>query len=199
MAEHGNRPALLVIDMQNDFVMPGSRLYNAGGRALIPAINRLAEAARVAGVPVVWVMQGHRPGQVDFGREGDVSPPHCVEGTAGAALAEGLAPQPGDLTVVKRRYSGFFGTDLDQLLRCLDCDRVVLAGINTDGCVLATALDAHARDYGLTVVADATSAGHPPLQAAALEVMSRMQPGVVQTAQAVIERWAAEPVAAEAA
>lgn len=197
MAAFGTRPALLIIDMQNDFLTPGSRLFNAGGRRLVPAVNGLAEAARAHGVPVVWVVQGHRAGQVDFGREADISPPHCVEGTPGAALADGLRVRPGDLTVVKRRYSGFFGTDLDQLLRCLGRDRVVLAGINTDGCVLATALDAQARDYGVTVVADATSAGDEAAQGPALAIMGRMQPGVVQTAAEVMQAWAAQPQALE--
>jgi nicotinamidase-related amidase len=186
-----DRPALLIVDMQNDFLTSGGRLYNAGARDLIPPINALAATARAQGVPVVWVIQEHRRQLVDFGREADISPFHCVEGTAGAALAAGLERQDTDFTVIKRRYSGFYATDLDLLLRCLDRNRVVVTGINSDGCVLATALDAHARDYRVTVVTDATGAGVAEAQAAALGMLGRMQPGVVSTVAEVRQQWEA--------
>jgi len=184
-----DRPALLIIDMQNDFLTPGSRLYNAGARDLIPHISALAAAARAQAVPVIWVIQEHRRQLVDFGREADISPAHCVEGTPGAALAAGLERRDTDFTVIKRRYSGFYATDLDLLLRCLDRNRVVVTGINSDGCVLATALDAHARDYRVTVVADATGAGMPEAQSAALGMLGRTQPGVVMTVAEVEQQW----------
>ncbi len=188
-----DRPALLIVDMQNDFLTPGGRLHNAGARDLILPINSLAAAARAQGVPVIWVIQEHRRQLVDFGREADISPVHCVEGTPEAALAAGLERRDADFTVIKRRYSGFYATDLDLLLRCLDRNRVVVTGINSDGCVLATALDAHARDYRVTVVADATSAGVPEAQAAALGMLGRMQPGVVMTVAEVKQQWQALP------
>lgn len=186
-----DRPALLIVDMQNDFLMPGGRLYNAGARDLIPHINALAAAARAQDVPVIWVIQEHRRQLVDFGREADISPVHCVEGTPGATLVAGMERQDTDFTVIKRRYSGFYATDLDLLLCCLDRNRVVVTGINSDGCVLATALDAHARDYRVTVVTDATGAGVPEAQAAALEMLGRMQPRVVMTAAEVKQQWEA--------
>jgi len=186
-----DRPALLIVDMQNDFLTPGGRLYNAGARDLIPHINTLATAARAQAVPVIWVIQEHRRQLVDFGREADISPVHCVEGTPGAALAAGLERRDTDFTVIKRRYSGFYGTDLDLLLRCLDRNRVVVTGINSDGCVLATTLDAHARDYRVTVVADACGAGVPEAQAAALGMLGRTQPGVVMTVAEVKQHWEA--------
>lgn len=181
-----HRPALLVIDMQNDFLKPDSRLYNSGARALIPTVNRLAAAARVAGLPVIWVVQQHRRQLVDFGREADISPTHCVEGTPGAELAAGLERDENDFTVIKRRFSGFYATDLDLLLRCLNCNTVVLAGINTDGCVLATAVDAHARDYYVRVASDGTAGWDPAACQAALASLARLQPGVVfETADAL--------------
>ncbi len=173
------RPALLVIDMQNDFLTPGSRLFNEGALALLPSINHLTEAARAARVPVVWVIQEHRRQLVDFGREGDISPVHCVEGTMGAQLVGGLAQSVSDFRVVKRRFSGFHATDLDLLLRCLDRNAVLLAGINSDGCVLATAVDAHARDYYVRVVAQATSGWDEAAHAAALASVSRLQPAAL--------------------
>lgn len=173
------RPALLVIDMQNDFLTPGSRLFNAAAQVLLPGINRLTTAARAGSVPVIWVVQEHRRQLVDFGREGDISPVHCVEGTPGASLADGLGQAANDFMVIKRRFSGFFATDLDLLLRCLDRNAILLAGINADGCVLATALDAHARDYYVRVVAEATAGWDDHAHTAALASVDRLQPGAV--------------------
>lgn len=173
------RPALLVIDMQNDFLTPGSRLFNAGARSLMPAINLLTTAARAGGAPVIWVVQEHRRQLVDFGREGDISPVHCVEGTPGANLVDGLDQDVNDFKVIKRRFSGFYATDLDLLLRCLDRNAVVLAGINADGCVQATAVDAHARDFYVRVVAEATAGWDDRTVEAALSSLGRLQPGAV--------------------
>ena len=173
------RPALLVIDMQNDFLTPGSRLFNAGAQLLLPAINHLTAAARAGGVPVIWVVQEHRRQLVDFGREGDISPVHCVEGTPGANPVDGLEQDANDFKVIKRRFSGFFATDLELLLRCLGRNAIVLAGINADGCVLATAVDAHARDYFVRVVAEATAGWDDIATEAALASLGRLQPGAV--------------------
>jgi nicotinamidase-related amidase len=173
------RPALLVIDMQNDFLKPDSRLYNRGAPGLVPVINRLTAAARANKVPVIWVRQEHRRQLVDFGREGEISPVHCVEGTPGAALVADLDRANDDFTVIKRRFSGFYATDLDLLLRCLNRNLVLLAGINTDGCVQATAVDAHARDYYIRVVVEATAGWDEPAYQAALASLDRLQPGVV--------------------
>lgn len=186
-----DRPALLIVDMQNDFLTSSGRLYDAGAHNLIPLINTLAATARAQNVPVIWVIQEHRRQLVDFGREADISPIHCVEGTPGAALAAGLQRHEADFTVIKRRYSGFYATDLDLLLRCLGRNRVVVTGINSDGCVLATALDAHARDYCVTVVADACNASATEMHGAALSMLGRMQPDVVMTVAEVKQRWEA--------
>ena len=99
------KPALLIIDMQNDSIKPESRLYTPGAVAIVPIINQLAKAARTGGAPVIWINQEHRKQLVDFGREADISPIHCVEDTAGANLIDGLICQDNDYTVIKRRYS----------------------------------------------------------------------------------------------
>lgn len=187
MNEHPkNKPALLIIDMQNDFNDPNTRLYSKKAKALIPTINRLTEIARSKKVPVIWIIQEHRHQLVDFGREGDISPTHCVEGTRGAELIDDLIRDADDFTVIKRRYSGFYATDLDLLLRCLGCDTVILTGIAADGCVQATGVDAHARDYHVRVVADATAGTSEEAHRAVLGAMGRMQPGVVITAEETI-------------
>ncbi len=173
------KPALIIIDMQNDFANSSSRLFVPRAKEIIPFINELTVAARMAGQPVVWVIQQHRHQLIDFGRESDISPVHCVEGRPGAELMDGLIVDKDDYFVIKRRYSGFYCTDLDLLLRSLGCDTVILTGIATDGCVQATALDAQARDYYLRVVCDATATFNDAGRDAALETMSHMQRGVM--------------------
>ena len=173
------RFALLIIDMQNDFADPNTRLYSKRAQDLIPVINTLTGSGRSNNVPVIWVNQEHRRQLVDFGREGDISPVHCVEGTLGAALIAELNYEDTDHTVIKRRYSGFYATDLDLLLRCLNCNTIMLTGIATDGCVQATAGDAQARDYYVRLVSDATYGTGDEASAAAIEAMGRMQSNVV--------------------
>ena len=181
------KPALLIIDMQNDGIKPESRLYTPGALNIIPAINRLSTTARSHSVPVVWICQEHRHQLTDFGREADISPIHCVEDTRGSALIDGLVQLPEDYTVIKRRYSGFYTTDLETLLRCLQVDTVVVTGIITDGCVLMTAMDAHARDFYLRVVTDATATTDDEAHQAALRIMARTQPGVLVNADKAVE------------
>jgi nicotinamidase-related amidase len=181
------KPALLIIDMQNDGIKPESRLYTPGAKALVPVINKLANVARSAGVPVIWITQEHRRQLVDFGREADISPIHCVEGSAGADIIEGLERLDGDYTVIKRRYSGFYNTDLEVLLRCLGVDTVILTGIITDGCVLMTAMDAHARDFYLRVVADGCATTDDEAHRAALRIMARTQPNVVIDSEEAVQ------------
>lgn len=173
------KPALLIIDMQNDGIKPDSRLYCPAAVGLIPTINRLASTARAHNLPVIWVCQEHRRQLTDFGREADISPVHCVEDSYGAQLIDGLERLPQDYKVIKRRYSGFYNTDLEVLLRCLQVDTVVVTGMITDGCVLMTAMDAHARDFYVRVVSDGCATTDDETHQAALKMMARTQPGVV--------------------
>ncbi len=181
------KPALLIIDMQNDGIKPESRLYTPGALEIIPAINQLSAAARSSNIPVIWICQKHRHQLTDFGREADISPIHCVEDTRGVALIDGLVQLPEDYTVIKRRYSGFYNTDLETLLRCLQVDTVVVTGIITDGCVLMTAMDAHARDFYVRVVTDATATTDDEVHQAALRIMARTQPGVLVSSEEAIK------------
>ncbi len=174
-----HQSALAIIDMQLDFMDPQTRLFVPRAREIIPAINMLTASARSARRPVIWIIQQHRRQLVDFGRELDQSPVHCVEGTPGAELDPDIVVNQDDFFVIKRRYSGFYCTDLDLLLRSLNCDSLFVAGIATDGCVQATALDAHARDYRVRVICDATAAFSDAGRDTALEALAHMQPGVV--------------------
>ncbi len=148
------RRALLVIDMLNDFVTPGGALYCGDtARAIIPRVRAAIERFRQAGDPVIFVSDTHRQDDPEF----QVWPVHCVRGTEGARVPETIAPAAGDYVIPKRRYSGFFGTDLDLLLRELGVDELVLAGTCTNICVFFTAADARMRNYRVTVLEDAVA------------------------------------------
>jgi nicotinamidase-related amidase len=147
-----HKMAILVIDMQRDFIDPGAPIECPGGREIIPAIRRLLDVARRGALPVIYTQEAHRRQGVDFGRELDGEEPvHCVEGTPGVEIVPDLAPQPGDFVLVKRRYSAFFATDLDLLLRGLGVDTLILTGAATDVCVRATAQDAQQLNYWVVV------------------------------------------------
>jgi nicotinamidase-related amidase len=98
-----------------------------------------------------------------------------------------LVQLPEDYTVIKRRYSGFYNTDLETLLRCLQVGTLVVTGIITDGCVLMTAMDAHARDFYLRVVTDATATTNDEAHQAALRIMARTQPGVLVNSEEAVK------------
>ncbi|HHY38668.1 MAG TPA: cysteine hydrolase [Clostridia bacterium] len=179
------RVALLVIDMQNDFVGPAPVMKCEGGRDIIPRVIEVVRAARQAGVPVIHVIQEHRRQLVDFGRELDVSPVHCVEGTPGARPVEGLEPEGDDFVVIKRRFSGFLHTDLDLLLKGLGVERLIITGVATDGCVRATAVDAHQLGYRVSVVGDCVAGATMERHAGALLSLATLQPeGVIDQKRA---------------
>ena len=147
------RPAVLVIDMQRDFVDEGAPIECPGARAIVRHILDLTARARRNDVPVIYTQEAHRAAKVDFGLELDYEEPeHCLEGSPGVELLPALRPQRGDHLIVKRRYSAFFATDLDLLLKGLGVDTLVLTGVATDVCVRATAQDAQQLNYRVVVV-----------------------------------------------
>ncbi len=145
--------ALLIVDMLVDFVKPYGKLYVPKAEEIIPKIRMLKDAFRGKGLPVIYTNDSHLP-KVDA--EFRVWKEHAVRGTPGAQVVDELKPEEGDFVVHKRRYSAFFGTDLDVLLRELNVDEVVLTGVATNVCVLHTAADAFFRGYKITVVSDGT-------------------------------------------
>lgn len=142
--------AVLVIDMLKDFVLPEGALPVPGAMELADRIAGFLQEARAKGVPVIYVCDSHDPDDPEFRRW----PPHCVRGTEGAQVVEVLAPQPGDRRVEKRRYSAFFGTELEGILEELSVDTLILTGLLTDVCVYSTALDAGQRGFRVVVPRD---------------------------------------------
>ena len=165
--------ALLVIDMERDFVEEGAVQETPGGRALISTINGLATWAREHGVPVIFTLEMHRSDRSDYGIELEYDPVHCLEGSAGCELARGLAVEPTDYRITgKRRYDAFLGTDLDLLLRSKKVENLVCCGVTTHVCVMNTVFTARNLDYRVLLLRDAVAAVSPDHQAAALLCMS---------------------------
>jgi nicotinamidase-related amidase len=143
--------ALIIVDMLDDFV--GGALANPRAQAMVPALERLLEHARSNGWVVVFSNDAHEPGDPELVVWGE----HAMAGTPGAQVIAELAPRPGEREIVsdKRAYGAFDGTGLDEQLRALGVDEVVLTGQHTHICVRHTAYGALIRHYRITVPRDA--------------------------------------------
>ncbi len=142
--------ALLVIDMLNDFIKQDGTLVVPGAERIIPKVLEILDEARRAAVPVIYVADAHLPDDSEF----EVWPSHALQDEWGGEVIEELAPLKGDFVIRKRRYSAFFGTDLDLLLRERGMRHLYLTGVLTNICIYATALDAGMRGYGVSVFRD---------------------------------------------
>jgi nicotinamidase-related amidase len=165
--------AILVIDMENDFVASGAVQETPGGREIIPAINRLIAWGRSRDLPIIFTQEMHRSDRSDYGIELEYDPVHCLEETSGCELADGLNVKPHDYRIRnKRRYDCFLGTDLDLLLRCKKVENLICCGVTTHVCVMSTVCTARNLDYRVFVPQDAVAAVSRDHQAAALLCMS---------------------------
>ena len=155
------RSALLIIDMQNDFVRPGGPLQVAGAEQIVPAIRDVLHSFRKARLPVFHVIRVHRSTGVDVEitrRDIFRTTPFAVEGTPGAAVIRELEPSVGEHIVKKTRMSAFFNTDLDLMLRALGVGSLIVTGIQTPNCIRTTVFDAMAHNYEVFLVRDAVAA-----------------------------------------
>ncbi|MWA05730.1 isochorismatase family protein [Actinomadura sp. LD22] len=144
--------ALLVMDVQNMIV---DRFQDDG---YLPRLARAVDAARDAGIPVIYVVVGFRPGYPEVHPRNKVFGPMAERGfepdEASTAVAAAVAPRPGEVVIAKKRISGFAGSDLDLVLRSGGIEHLVLTGIATSGVVLSTLTQAADLDFRLTVLAD---------------------------------------------
>lgn len=140
--------ALLVIDMLQDFATEDGALYVGPTVAdILPCVERELSAARASGALVVHVRDQHHPDDTEF----RIFPEHCVRGTFGGEIVAALSPVEGEKVVDKRRYSAFFGTDLDLALREKGIRRLRMVGVCTNICILYTAADARMLNYDVVV------------------------------------------------
>jgi nicotinamidase-related amidase len=146
------RPVLIVIDMLNDFL---DRWETMRKKELIQSINDLVGLVRTSGHPVVWVRQEFEPDLQNASPEMKAKGIRItIKGTAGCQILSELAVAPSDPVIVKKRYSAFFGTNLDEVLNRLHPDSIILAGINTHACIRMTAIDAYQRDWPVILASD---------------------------------------------
>jgi nicotinamidase-related amidase len=188
--------AVLVIDMQRDFVDAGAPIECAGARDIVPAIAALLDAARELAVPVIYTQERHRADGIDL-ELSNSEPEHCLDGTPGGEIIPALAPRPGDYVVVKRRYSGFFATELDLLLRSLHAGTLVICGAATDVCVRATAQDAHQLNYRVIVPPECVAGTTAEAHAAALRNIGYVFGSVTSLAQLLAGLRSDQPRTAE--
>ncbi len=173
--------ALIVVDMQNDFVKPGGALVVESAAATIPAVQRLLGLARTRGVRVFYTQDTHQEGDPEFSIWGR----HVLEGTWGWQIVEELAPRPGERVIQKLRYDGFFGTSLDHELRLAGTETVIVCGTVANICVLHTAGSAALRGYRVILPVDAVSAITPFDLQAAIRQVSFLYRGVITTSEGI--------------
>jgi len=169
--------------MLRDFLEPGAPLEVPKARDIVPKLKKLLEEARRAKIPIVYVCDSHR----EFDWEFSIWPKHCVEGTRGSEVVDELKPERGDIIVRKRRYSGFYGTDLEMVLRELGIEEVIVTGILTNICVLFTAADAFMRGFKVVVVRDCTASTSSELHEAALKIMEVALKARIVTSEELIK------------
>lgn len=192
-------PVLVVVDIQEGGAMTADEAgipVMPGHADRVEVAQRLLAAARAADLPVVFFQEVHRPSGVDFGRELDgTEGVHCVEGQPGTDLEPSLRPildgSRPEFHIVKRRYSGFIGTEFDIVLRGLKADTLILIGGLTDVCVHYTFADAHQRDYYVRVVSDCVGGSSQKRHDAALDAMEYLQTGAVRTSTDILDSFAA--------
>ena len=161
------KTAMLVVDMQNDFVQEGAPIEIPRARAMVPRLNRLLDVCRAHKIPVIYVRHVIRGGDIDAGRLADHhaairNNKAIIAGTPNVEIYEGLKPHPGDLVVAKPRYSAFYGTDLEAILRSKSIDTLIISGTVTSVCCDSTARDAFSRDYKVIFLSDGTAARDLP-------------------------------------
>ena len=181
---------LIVVDIQKSAfmdvkagipVMPGYRENMERARSIV-------DAAHASGTPVIFFQEIHRRDMIDYGRELDGSEDiHCLEGEPGTPVAaDEMDMRPTDYFIHKRRYSCFFGTELEILLKGLKAETLILVGGMTDVCVHYTFVDGHQHDYYMRVVKDCVGGTSPEAHQASLNAMEYLQDGALRSAEEII-------------
>lgn len=160
--------ALLVIDMQKFFLDPASASYTCGGPVILPRVKQLVDAFRRAQRPVIFTRHVHHPQGTDLGIMGWWWQDNCVDGTPESEIVDELAPLPTETVIKKHRYSAFYNTDLETVLRCSDVKDLVICGVMSNMCCESTARDAYFRDYRVFFPADANGTICDEMQVATL-------------------------------
>jgi len=162
--------AVLVVDMLRGFLEKGHPLYCGDKcRRVIPNVQRLLERELTQGSKVFFICDNHDPDDLEF----KMFPPHCIAGTPEAEIIPEFAKYPGEI-IPKKRYSGFFGTNLEQRLKELKPDKLIICGVLTNICVLHTTADARNRDYPAEVPIDGVASPDEKAHRFALEHIEKV-------------------------
>ena len=189
--------ALLVVDVQNDFVSPKGSAAQRGedvsaSVAMVPRLIRLIDEARRVGLTVVYIKTTHgewtdTPSWI-YRKSQQKVLNTCREGTWGAEFYEGISPRPTERVVIKHRYSAFINTDLNTVLKARGIESVLTTGVATNVCVETTTRDAYMYDYYVTMVGDCSAAYDAKLHESTLENMRRHF-GLVANSDEIIQTW----------
>lgn len=151
-----SKTGLLVIDMQKYFLNPQSSEYTPSGNVILPKIKYLIEVCRKTGIHVIYTRHAHHHTETDAGIMKWWWEGMCLENSPESLIADEIAPMPDERVIIKRRYSAFFNTDLEIILRCMNIEDLIICGIMTNMCCESTARDAYYRDFRVFFLADAT-------------------------------------------
>jgi biuret amidohydrolase len=155
------KTALIIVDMENDFVAEGAPLRATMAPAVVPPLKQALAHARRTGMRLIFTTHAHRRDGCDMGVYGSVWPPivarvGLVEGDQGIEIYDALKPLSHEVVLKKRRYSAFYGTDLDIILRSSGIEAAIISGVTTENCCHATARDALFHNHGVIFLSDAT-------------------------------------------
>jgi ureidoacrylate peracid hydrolase len=189
--------ALVVVDVQNDFVSPNGSAGKRGedvsaAMAIMAPLSSLINEARRVGLTIVYIRTTHSewtdtPSWI-YRTSQKAGLSTCREGTWGAEFYDGIAPLPTERVVVKHRYSAFINTDFNTVLKARNIQSVLVCGVATNVCVETTARDAYMFDYYVTMIDDCSAAYEAKLHLSTLDNMRRHF-GLVASSKDIIETW----------
>ena len=183
----GVRTTLLIVDLQNDFIhFKNSPVYVLPAKKIIPKIVKLLTACRKKKIPIIYTVTSHKKNKSNWALlDKKHNRAYCIENTPGVETIPEINPQEKEYIVKKKRYSAFYKTSLEKLLKRLKVKKLILCGVTTSCCVSSTARDAYFRDYEVVVVSDAVSATHRDLHRTALKYFRENVGLVLKTSEVI--------------
>jgi nicotinamidase-related amidase len=149
-----SKTALIIVDMQKDFVYSNGKLYVPGSEKIIAPLRTLLNRCREKGLTIVFTQDWHPEDAVEF----RIWPKHCIAGTQGAEIIDELKPKPGEFIVKKETYDAFFNTNLESILNRAGVENVIVTGVVANICVLHTAGSAALRGFKVVLPVDCIAA-----------------------------------------